>query len=313
MSTTLVQNAAVLDPIAGEVVPDQSVLAVDGQIKEVGSTREVSASNTDRVIDVHGQTVMPGLVDGHVHVYFQSLDLPLLQSWLPSYLVPKAVRSLEDMLQRGFTTVRDTGGADFAIAQAVEDGIINGPRVIYGGTALSQTGGHGDGRQRGDSSHNDCCRCPNIARIADGPDEVRVAARDVLRTGAHHLKLMLSGGVSSPTDSISSVQYSDEEISVAVREATAAGRYVTGHAYLASAITNALDLGLRCIEHGNLIDDTTIRKFVEKDAYLVPTLVTYQAMDEIGMQIGMTAGSHAKNSEVLDAGLSALEAAYRGG
>lgn len=313
MTTTLFTNAAVLDPVTGTRTPDQAVLIVDHRIRETGPTTEVHTATSDRIIDAGGQTLLPGLIDGHVHTYFQSLNLPLMQSWLPSYLIPKAVRSLQDMLQRGFTTVRDTGGADFALAQAVDDGIIAGPRLIYGGAALSQTGGHGDGRQPGDVSRNDCCRCPSIARIADGPDEVRAAARDVLRTGAHHLKLMLSGGVSSPTDSISSVQYSNEEIAVAAREATAAGRYVTGHTYLAAAIANALDLGLRCIEHGNLIDETTARKFVDKDAFLVPTLATYHAMDEVGLEIGMTKSSHDKNREVLDAGLSALELAHRTG
>nr|WP_260173758.1 amidohydrolase family protein [Nocardioides albus] len=256
---------------------------------------------------------MPGLIDAHVHVYFQSLDLPKLQSWPPSYLVPKAARALEDMLQRGFTTVRDTAGADFALAQAIDDGLIAGPRLIYGGPALSQTGGHGDGRRPGDDTEQSCCRCPHMSRIADGPDEVRKVSRDILRTGAAHLKLMLSGGVSTPTDSISSIQYTDEEIAVAVREASVQGKYVTGHAYLAEAIENALALGLRCIEHGNLLKPSTVASFVEHDAFLVPTLVTYKAMDEMGPAIGMSKSSHQKNSEVLATGLEALEMADRGG
>lgn len=203
MSTVLFRNAAVLDVRSGEIHPDQAVLVEDGVIREVAATGEVKAAEPDRVIDVGGRTLMPGLIDGHVHVYFQSFDTDALQGWMPSYLVSKAVRALGNMLQRGFTTVRDTGGADFAIAQAVDEGVIDGPRVVFGGMALTQTGGHGDGRGPGDVSKTQCTRCPTIGLIADGPEEVRKGAREILRTGAHHIKLMLSGGVTSPSDSIS--------------------------------------------------------------------------------------------------------------
>jgi imidazolonepropionase-like amidohydrolase len=311
--TTLFRNAAVLDVERGELHGDQSVLVVGDRVAEVGSPIEVRPANPDRVVDVRGRTLMPGLIDSHVHVYMQTLKLAELASWLPSYLVPKAIKALGEMLRRGFTTVRDTGGADYALAQAIEDGLVAGPRLIHGGPALSQTGGHGDFRPRGDFATQGCPRCPVIARVADGPGEVRRTARDVLRSGAHHLKVMLSGGVMSPTDSISSVQYSGEEIAVAVREAGVAGKYVTGHAYLADPINAALLQGIRCIEHGNFIDDTSVALFTEHDAFLVPTLITYQALDEAGPGLGMSADSHRKNAEVLDAGMTSLERAYRGG
>lgn len=313
MSVVLFRNAAVLDVESGEIRPDQAVLVEDGVIREVGPTAEVRASDPERVIDVGGRTLMPGLVDGHVHVYFQSFKAEELSGWMPSYLVSKASRALSNMIQRGFTTVRDTGGADFALAQAVDEDLIEGPRVIFGGMALTQTGGHGDGRGPGDVSTTQCTRCPTIGLVADGPEEVRKGAREILRTGAHHIKLMLSGGVTSPSDSISSTQYSDEEISAAVAVAEAEGKYVTGHTYLASAISNALRLGLKCIEHGNLIDESTVKEFVKHDAFLVPTLVTYNTMDRLGLQMGLSEASHAKNSEVLESGLSALEMAHRGG
>ncbi|SIR69857.1 metal-dependent hydrolase family protein [Williamsia sterculiae] len=313
MTLTLFRDAAVLDVGAGEIRPDQAVLVEDGLIREVGSTTEVTSTNPDRVIDAGGRTLMPGLIDGHVHVYFQSFKTEELMGWMPSYLVSKATRSLGDMLQRGFTTVRDTGGADFALAQAIDEGLVDGPRLIFGGMALTQTGGHADGRGPGDISTTQCTRCPTIGLIADGPEEVRKGAREILRTGAHHIKLMLSGGVTSPSDSISSVQYGDEEITAAVQVARAQGRYVTGHTYLAGAISNALRLGLRCIEHGNLIDESTVQDFVDNDAFLVPTLVTYNTMDRFGLEMGLSASSHAKNSEVLSSGLSALEMAHRGG
>ncbi|WP_444614989.1 MULTISPECIES: amidohydrolase family protein [unclassified Corynebacterium] len=311
MTTTLFRNAAVLNVHLGEIRPDKSVIVEDGLIREVGPSNEVRVTDPDRVIDVKGRTLMPGLVDGHVHVYFQSFDTPELLRWRPSYLVAKAARSLSDMLQRGFTTVRDTGGADFALAQAVDEGVLDGPRLIFGGLALTQTGGHGDGRSRNEVNPTGCSRCPTIALVADGVDEVRKGTREILRTGAHHVKLMLSGGVTSPTDSISSTQYSDEEIAVA--EASSQGAYVTGHTYLAGAISNALRIGLKCIEHGNLIDETTVKDFIRYDAFLVPTLVTYNTMDRLGPSMGLSAESHAKNSQVLESGLSALEMAHAEG
>jgi imidazolonepropionase-like amidohydrolase len=311
--TTVFRNATVLDPERGELRGDQAVLVVDDRIAEVAATAEVRTANPGRVVDVRGRTLLPGLVDAHVHVYVQSMDLSLVESWLPSYLVPKAAKALGEMLRRGFTTVRDVGGADFALAQAIDEGLVAGPRLIHGGPALSQTGGHGDFRSRGDFGTHGCLRCPTIFRLADGPDEVRRVVRDVLRGGAHHIKMMLSGGVLSPTDSISSVQYTGEEIAVAVREARAAGKYVTGHTFLAEAINSALRQGVRCIEHGNFIDDTSVELFTGHDAFLVPTLTIVRAINELGPAMGLGAEVLAKSAEVFEAGMTALERAHRGG
>lgn len=311
--TTLFRNAAVLDAERGELDGDRSVLVVGDRIAEVGSAAEVRPPDPDRVVDLRGRTLMPGLIDAHVHVYVQSMDLSQVESWLPSYLVPKAAKALGEMLRRGFTTVRDVGGADFALAQSIEEGLVTGPRLIHGGPALSQTGGHGDFRSRGDFGSHGCLRCPTIFRLADGPDEVRRVVRDVLRGGAHHIKLMLSGGVLSPTDSITSVQYTAEEIAVAVREAGAAGKYVTGHTFLAGAINSALRQGVRCIEHGNFIDDTSVELFTEHDAFLVPTLTIVRAIEELGPAMGLSAEVLAKSAEVFEAGMTALERAHRGG
>lgn len=313
MTVIVLENASVLDPDRGTLLPDHSVVVCDDRITEVAPGPEVRVSEPDRAIDVRGRVVMPGLIDAHVHVYLQSLDLRRLASWLPSYLVPKAAVALRDMLRRGFTTVRDTGGADFALAQAIADGLIEGPRLIFGGPALSQTGGHGDARDPGQQTVEGCPRCPAVARIADGPDELRKAARDILRTGAHHLKMMLTGGVISPLDDITSVQFGPDEIAVVVREAAATGRYVLGHAYQAAAINSALRQGVRSIEHGNFLDEESVSLFVANDAFLVPTLVTYQMMDRVGRQLGMSDAAYRKNAEVLAAGLSSLELAHRGG
>jgi imidazolonepropionase-like amidohydrolase len=155
--------------------------------------------------------------------------------------------------------------------------------------------------------------CAGLGRIADGVDAVRTAARDELRKGAHHIKVMASGGVASPTDRIDSTQYSDAELIAAVEEARAANRYVAAHAYSARAVNKALRAGVRSIEHGNLIDDESVALFREHDAFLVPTLVTYWALKEEGIAHGLPDSSWEKVDAVLDAGLKALERAHAGG
>jgi imidazolonepropionase-like amidohydrolase len=217
------------------------------------------------------------------------------------------------MLERGFTTVRDVGGADWGLAQAVEEGLLAGPRLIFGGKALSQTGGHADVRARGRTALEPGYTVPMGGWICDGVTDVRRAAREEIRRGAHHVKLMLGGGVASPTDRIESVQFSLEEIRAAVEEAEAANLYVAGHAYTARAITRGLECGVRSIEHGNLMDETCPPLFLARDAFYVPTLATYTALARHGRAGGLSEASARKLALVVDAGLRALELAHRAG
>ncbi|MQA08358.1 MAG: amidohydrolase family protein [Pseudonocardiaceae bacterium] len=310
--TTLLDNATVLDVEAGELLPDRRVLVRDGEIAEVGG-REVTAPPDTRVVDLAGRTLLPGLIDAHVHVTAVTADLAAQAEWSPNYVAAKTGVVLGDMLRRGFTTVRDVGGADYGIAAAVDDGVLPGPRVCFGGKALSQTGGHADLRHRGRvvMDANRCC--PNLGVICDGVPEVRRAAREQLRAGAHHVKIMLSGGVASPTDRVDSTQFAVEEIRAIVEEAASANRYVTGHAYTAAAINRGLAAGVRCIEHGNLLDASSIELFLEHDAFYVPTLVTYHRLAAEGPEHGLPADSHRKVNDVLERGLGALELAHRAG
>lgn len=308
--TVLFDRANVLDTVAGVLVPEQQVLVRDGAIAAVGTDLDTADA---RVIDLAGRTLMPGLVDCHVHVNAHSADLGGLADESPAYVAVKAAVELREMLHRGFTTVRDPGGADFGIAQAVAEGLIDGPRIHFGGKALSQTGGHVDMRPRGRSVRDAHQCCPDLGVVCDGVDGVRKAAREQLRTGAHHVKIMLSGGVASPTDRIDSTQFSIEEIRAIVEEAEAANRYVAGHAYTARAINRGLAAGVRSIEHGNLLDESSVELFLEHDAFLVPTLVTYERMAAEGAEHGLPEASVAKNPLVLDAGLQALETAHRAG
>lgn len=306
MTDVVFRNAAVLDPDTGTIDDGATVRVRDGRIVDDDAT-------AGETIDLAGRVLMPGLCDAHVHVTASTPDFAKLSRWSPFYVAATAGDILGHMLQRGFTTVRDCGGADHGLARAVEERFFDGPRLLFGGKALSQTGGHGDMRGPGESVFEDCLCCAGLGRICDGVAEVRRACRDEIRRGATHIKLMVAGGVSSPTDRITSTQFSIEELKAAVEEAEAALLPVAAHAYTARAVNRALDCGVTSIEHGNLIDETSVAKFKERDAFLVPTLITYRSIAEEGVQAGMPAELVAKVYEVLDAGLKALEMAHKAG
>jgi len=308
----ILSNATVLDVVAGGLVPDRHVRVVDGKIAEIAD-RHLKPVRDEPVIDLRGRTLMPGLIDCHVHVTAATADLGAMRHWAPSYVTAQAAGIMRGMLERGFTTVRDVGGADFGLARAVAEGALVGPRLLFCGKAISQTGGHGDARQAGEHAVENCGCCAGLGWIADGVTEVRKAAREQIRTGAHHIKIMASGGVASPTDRISNLQYSVDEIAALVDEAEAAGIYVAAHAYTARSVSRALEGGVRTIEHGNLIDQSNVAQFKRRDAFLVPTLVTYDSLARDGLAAGLPRDSHAKLSEVLEAGRKALEMAHRGG
>jgi imidazolonepropionase-like amidohydrolase len=202
--------------------------------------------------------------------------------------------------------------------QAIETGLAEGPRLFVSGRALSQTGGHADGRARTDYLRDEmpcgcCARVGALGRIADGVDEVRRAVRQELQMGADQIKIMASGGVASPTDPVGAWGYSEEEIRAIVAEARARGTYVLAHAYTAEAISRAVRCGVRTIEHGNLIDDDAARVMAEHNAYVVPTLVTYDALANEGAQLGLPEDSVIKIENVRGAGLRSLEIFKRNG
>ncbi|MGW9065181.1 amidohydrolase family protein [Achromobacter animicus] len=310
MSAVLFKNANLLDPLQSDLLEGYHVLVEDGVIKEV-SDKPISASSA-RVIDAAGRTLMPGLIDLHVHVLATQLNLST-QGVLPDALVMmRAVPIMAAMLRRGFTTVRDAGGAGWGLKCAVNEGTVKGPRLFISGRAISQTGGHGDPRPRSDHlrpmSFCGCCfRAGDIGRVADGIDDVRKAVRQELQMGADQIKMMASGGVASPTDPIASFGYSEEEIRVIVDEAASRQTYVMAHSYTADAIERAIRNGVRTIEHGNLVDERVARFMAEKGAFVVPTLVTYEALANEGADYGLPADSVAKIATVRTAGLHSLE------
>lgn len=306
---TAIENVRVLDPITESVSSPTSIRFDGERIASIGQpTRE-----GDRVFDGEERIAMPGLIDCHVHVLANSANLGNLGDQSPMYLAASAINTMQGALRRGFTTLRDAGGADFGLAQAASEDLFVSPHLFFGGKALSQTGGHADMRGPGATFMDSHQCCPHIGLVCDGVDSVRQGAREQLRTGADHIKLMLSGGVASPTDRVDSTQYSDDEIRAAVQEAQAANRYVLGHAYTARAINRALELGVRSIEHGNLLDENSLKLFIDHDAFLVPTLVTYHRLKADGARFGLPEASQRKVDDVLYAGLDALKAADRAG
>jgi imidazolonepropionase-like amidohydrolase len=312
MQTIVFTNCSLLDTVRGEILPDHHVLVEGPHIKEV-SDRPIKAGNA-LALDLAGRTLMPGLCDAHVHVTAVKADFAKMEGMSPAYITARAAQILREMLSRGFTTVRDAGGADWGLAQAVEEGLLPGPRLLYSGQALSQTGGHGDTRGRGEDQHPQ--RFPAIGalgRICDGVAEVRRAARDEIRKGAAQIKIMASGGVASPNDPIGFTQFSLEEIKAIVEEAEAAETYVMAHAYTSRAIKRALAAGVRSIEHGNLIDREAIDLLVAKQAFFVPTLVTYGVLMKEGLESGFPPEQLVKVKGLHEQALTALDAAHQQG
>jgi imidazolonepropionase-like amidohydrolase len=309
MEDLLLSNARIMDVIAGTVSSEREVLIRDGRIAEIGEPTVGAASA--RRLDLRGRVLMPGLCDAHVHVIVPMNSFKLLTTWSPFYTAIRALPILEAMLMRGFTTVRDGGGAEFGLARAVEEGLIPSPRILYSGKALSQSGGHGDMRGAGENAYDDHYAVPSLGRICNGVAEVRAAARDELRRGAAQVKIMAGGGIASYTDPIDSDQFSEEEIRAAVEEAAMANRYVMAHTYTARQIARAVRFGVRSVEHCNFLDDEAASLIAERNAFMVPTLVAYETMWREGLELGMPPELHAKIKTVLDVGSTSLEIATR--
>jgi imidazolonepropionase-like amidohydrolase len=304
----LFQNCSLFDGLGDALLADRHVLVEGSRIKEVAD-RPIKAEGA-LVIDLKGRTLMPGLIDAHFHAMAADPDFSRLESMPRSLLHQHARVLLEAALQRGFTTVRDAGGGDHGLALAINAGLIQGPRLFYSGRALTQTGGHADFRSP-EAGHSGVCLCGQgsnvFGTIADGVPEVRRAAREELRKGATQIKIMASGGVSSPSDPIWNLQYSEEEIRAIVWEARSWRTYVMAHAYTAEAISRCVEYGVRSIEHANLIDEPAAAACAAAGAFVVPTLVTYDALERFGPELGLPPVSIEKLKVVRAAGVGSLE------
>ena len=307
MTAYLLAGGRFLDPREPELRDGIEVLVEGDRVREV-SDRPIASRSATRV-DLRGRTLMPGLIDAHVHFFLAEVNLASLDGMPLTLLTTKAVAAARAMLMRGFTTVRDAGGCDYGLKAAIEDGIVEGPRVFVAGMPITQTGGHGDFRRRTQTRFE--CACSSglayMSRIADGVPEMLKAVRDELRKGADQIKLMVSGGVASQSDPLESLQFRVDEIEAAVEQAASFGTYVMAHAYSAEAIARAVDCGVRTIEHGNLIDAAAAQRMAARGSYIVPTLVTYECLQRRGPDYGLTPYSLQKNAIVLEAGLRSLE------
>ncbi len=310
MTQYLFTGGQVLDPRNEGPRDGMEVLVEGGTIREV-SDRPISSEGAER-IDLAGKVLMPGLIDAHVHVIAAMANLADNAAQPNSLAALRGGHIMHAMLMRGFTTVRDVGGADAGLKEAQALGLVTGPRLVISGKALSQTGGHCDSRPRADDRpfFN---RVGSMGRICDGVDEVRRAAREELRAGADFIKVMANGGIASPADPIHMLQFSRDELLAAVEEAKNLGTYVSAHLYTDDAISRALDCGVHSLEHCNLITLATAKRAAELGAIAVPTLITYQILAKEAAGLGMRPESTAKIETVRQAGLDSLAIMHEAG
>ncbi len=313
---TAILNGTLLDTETMTLVGERHLVIEGDTIMSVDETApDVTAGvGFDRVIDARGRFLLPGFVDAHVHHVITTMDFHRLARLSATEKAIGAARLAEATVLRGFTTVRDTGGDVAGLVRAIESGLCDGPRIVRAGRTISQTGGHGDFDVAEEAT---ICACRvysnDLSHVADGPDAVRKAVRTELRAGSDFIKIMSSGGVASPSDPFDAIQYTAEEVRAATIETDHRHTYATSHAYQPDAISLAIENGVRCIEHGNLIDAAIAERMAELGVTMVPTLVTYAAMQELGAKAGMPERNLAKNAGVFEYGQRSIEIAKAAG
>ena len=279
-------NCKVFDGV-DDGLKDVNVTVLGDRITDVS---DKPVASDEKVFDCGGRVLMPGMIDAHVHVYALSLNVTEAQGF-PNTLTPHHARAMMgDALDRGFTTLRDTGGADWGLWLAIEEGLFTAPRLYYCGRGISQTGGHLDMRhQHQFHPHDDdvvscgCCFANGLGWVVDGVPQVRKAVREELRRGASFIKFAGSGGVSSTADDLHGIQLAREEVLAIVEEVENHQRYCTAHIHPDGALKRAIELGVHCIEHGTLIEEDTARMAAEAGTKIVPTLAVMVALAEQDM------------------------------
>ena len=310
MTTTLICNARMFDGVSDEIHPKCDVLVADGVIQEVG---EGLAHPDAQRLDAKGQFLMPGLIDAHYHANTPSYDFYGTDRMPASLLSAHAARLLSGALDRGYTTLRDAGGGEIGLKLAIDEGLIDGPRFYFPGRALTQTGGHGDMRRRNFVEPCGCAYSGIVTQAVDGPDEVRKAAREEFRKGATHIKIFVSGGVSTDLAPLDMPHFADIEISVAVEEAARRNSYVMAHCHTDEAAQRCIRLGVRTIEHGSLIGSDTAKLIAQAGAFVVPTLSAGELIAENAERLGLPASAAEKVRQVNTRALEAVEHCARAG
>lgn len=310
MTLTVLHNARMFDGLSEDITENAVVVVEGNTIRAIGE----DVAGDARRIDCGGRFLMPGLIDAHYHANTPSYDFFGTDRMHPALLASHANKLLTGALDRGYTTVRDAGGGDVGLAQALAAGLIDGPRFFYPGKALTQTGGHGDMRKRGE---HDLCGCGAyagvIARAVDGPDEMRKAVREELRHGATQIKVFLSGGVSTDLAPLDMPHFTDEELRVAVEEAARRKRYVMAHCHTDEGASRCVDLGIRTIEHGSLIGAATAAKIAAAGVFVVPTLSAGELIGANAAALGLPLSAAEKIMAVNRRTLEAVEACAQAG
>lgn len=316
MTYTLIRNGALIDGNGGNPLPDAAVLIEGNRIRYAGPARSVPlpAAGAEE-IDAGGGYILPGLIDSHVHLMFEGVNIARDMVTPFSLRFYNVVGYCRKTIEAGITGVRDAGGADFGLKQAVETGLILGPRMQISISVLTITGGHADGWMRSGHEFNLFPAYPGFPDgRCDGVDGARLKVREVLRAGADVIKICATGGVLSPTDHPEFTQFSPEELDVIVREAAyRRGVKVMAHAQGLEGIKNAIRAGVHSIEHGIYLDDEAIELMLKRGVFLVPTLLAPLAVLEMGEQSGMPEYGIRKAREVMEAHSESVSRAYKAG
>lgn len=315
MATTLFRNCRLLDCTGAEPHAASSALVENDTIAKIARGRDLDAPKGAHVVDCDGRTLMPGLSDAHIHASIIETDPAKMRRESAATVAFRIKEVLEQTLDAGFTTVRDAFGLDWGFAQAIERGYVRGPRVLFVGGCLTQTGGHGDWRAAHDNGPppEGIHGLLALPIVCDSPDQMRHAAREILRTGAHGIKLMAGGGCMSPTDQIEHTQFTSEEMAAACYEARTVGKIVLAHVYTPEGIMNAVRAGVRSIEHGNFIDEEAASCMKAAGAFFVPTLTTYFAISQYGAAEGIPQLMLDKINKAKVRGLESLKVARAAG
>ncbi|MDJ0757452.1 MAG: amidohydrolase family protein [Ardenticatenaceae bacterium] len=317
MTTTLIHNGTIIDGHGGTPIDQGAVLIRDNQIVQVGRKAEIRLpSETIAMVDAQGGTVLPGLIDTHVHIMFEDFDIRNMMATPLSLRFYKALDMMRRTVDAGITTVRDAGGADMGVKMAIEQGEIVGPRLQISVTALSITGGHGDGLTPSGMRLDILPHYPGMPyNICDGVDGVRKKVREVLQAGAEVIKICSTGGVLSPADHPEFTQFSMAELEAIVEEARfRRGIKVMSHAQGTEGVKNAILAGVHSIEHGIYLDEEVLELMLERGTFLVPTLLAPVAVLEIAREKGtMPEYGVRKAAEVIEIHSESIAAAFKAG
>jgi len=290
----LFQNATIFN--GNKLISSNSILIEKNKIKEVG--KNIKANKIELTVNVNKKFLMPGLIDAHFHANTPNYDFYSSDRYPKNYIAFHAQNILSDTLKRGFTTIRDAGGGDIGIRMALIDKLFKGPRFLYPGKAITQTGGHGDMRNRQYVESCSCAYDGNITQLVDGEDNMRRVVREEFRKGANHIKLILTGGVSTNLAPIEMKHFSDAEIKICVEEAERRNSYVMAHCHTDEGALRCIKLGIRSIEHGSLISSKTAKKIYKSGNFVVPTLSAGHLIEKNYKQLGLSDHSLEKVKEV---------------